>query len=63
MRLKPESYWERQIPDPMRPEPHPCFCIGPQNGDPECPCAMLQKRDETLDAFMAGYKAGKASKQ
>jgi len=24
-----------------------CFCIGPQNGDPVCPCRMrnLQKKD------------------
>lgn len=23
-----------------RPESYPCGCIGPQNGQPECPCLM-----------------------
>lgn len=24
------------------PEPQQCFCVGPQNGDPVCPCQMRQ---------------------
>jgi hypothetical protein len=28
-----------------QPEPlHPCNCIGPQNGEPRCPCAMRNVR-------------------
>ena len=27
------------------PAPHACFCIGPQNGDPACPCAMRRRFD------------------
>lgn len=25
-------------------EPRPCFCIGPQNGEPFCPCEMRRRR-------------------
>lgn len=23
---------------------NPCFCIGPQNGEPFCPCEMISKK-------------------
>lgn len=26
--------------NPKDPEMHACFCIGPQNGQPLCPCQM-----------------------
>jgi hypothetical protein len=33
-----------------------CFCIGPQNGEPECPCRMrnrpLMTNDELFDLLM-----------
>ncbi len=31
--------------------PHACFCIGPQNGEPYCPCKMRQ-----LGVFRRGDK-------
>ena len=33
--------WEN-IRDAYKPdiEIRPCFCVGPQNGDPVCPCQM-----------------------
>ena len=31
--------WRHQA-GPSKVETHPCFCIGPQNGEPLCPCRM-----------------------
>ena len=33
-----------------------CFCIGPQNGEPYCPCRMRERRDRS--GFMDGYRLG-----
>lgn len=33
-----------------------CFCIGPQNGEPYCPCQMREGRD--CSDFMKGYRLG-----
>lgn len=27
-------------PDDRKQQVRPCFCVGPQNGQPACPCAM-----------------------
>jgi hypothetical protein len=27
-------------------QPHACFCIGPQNGEPLCPCRMRHRERE-----------------
>lgn len=41
------------------PRPHACYCVGPQNGDPACPCAMRAKQNEANRAWLDGYEAGK----
>ena len=39
--------------------PSQCFCIGPQDGEPECPCRMRAKSDEKAEAFRDGFEAGR----
>lgn len=59
---QPEHAWE--IKPTAEPEPRPCFCVGPQNGEPLCPCAMRAKtgsdRALWLDGFEAGRRAAEA---
>ena len=31
---------QRMVDSPSQFHPQPCHCIGPQNGQPACPCAM-----------------------
>lgn len=49
---------------PVHPFPQSCFCVGPQNGDPECPCRMRArsafKSNDWLDGFEAGQKFAEA---
>lgn len=53
---QPEHAWE--ITPSNEPEPRPCFCVGPQNGEPLCPCAMRARRDSRTDDWLDGFKAG-----
>lgn len=39
------SVWEASLNE-KEPAPHPCFCVGPQNGEPLCPCGMRSKHAE-----------------
>jgi len=32
--------WASQIAKDWFTNPHPCFCVGRQNGEPVCPCRM-----------------------
>lgn len=32
-----------------------CFCIGPQNGDPVCPCQMAQYQEDQLAKLALEY--------
>ncbi len=34
------SHWLHEPAPKREAQPHACFCIGPQNGQPECPCRM-----------------------
>lgn len=44
---------------PMRPLPQPCYCVGPQNGDPVCPCAMRTREAYKSNDWLDGFEAGK----
>lgn len=47
MRSKMEWKGTHGMTEKIRSEqPRACFCIGPQNGDPICPCGMRAKRAE-----------------
>jgi len=35
-------------PPPRGPLASECFCVGPQNGEPMCPCAMKAERQARL---------------
>lgn len=46
---------------PIHALPQPCFCVGPQNGDPVCPCAMRNRSATNISAWLAGFRAGQKS--
>lgn len=50
--------WESESGNP---QPHPCFCIGPQNGEPECPCRMRIRRNEKNADWLKGFEPGRKS--
>ena len=35
-----KSHWELSMDRLVADHVHPCNCIGPQNGEPKCPCMM-----------------------
>ncbi len=36
--------------------PRECFCVGPQNGDPVCPCQMPDyRRQKLMEAMTKAY--------
>ena len=37
-----------QSPSPKDHETRACFCVGPQNGNPVCPCRMAQYEEDQL---------------
>jgi hypothetical protein len=46
---------------PQATEMHTCGCVGPQNGDPVCPCRMPEYNrrkmaDMALELFMGKHK-------
>lgn len=42
-----DAYWQNQDrSSALGDEPHACFCVGPQDGQPLCPCAMKGVRIE-----------------
>lgn len=65
MRLKEPNMWERIIDgSEEKSGSHACFCVGPQNGETECPCAIRNRRtnDQYLKGYMDGLKAAKKEK-
>lgn len=46
---------------PIHALPQPCFCVGPQNGDPVCPCAMRNHLGAGNKAWLDGFEAGRKS--
>ncbi len=42
------SEWQKIETPEREPEMRSCFCIGPQNGDPVCPCRMRDRAPENL---------------
>jgi hypothetical protein len=44
-----------------RSDTHACFCVGPQNGEDKCPCAMRRKRSKSNLDWLKGFEAGRKS--
>jgi hypothetical protein len=57
------AFWEHKTD---REAPHACFCIGPQNGEPLCPCMMRGRaieRSKMREEILAEIEANKPKRK
>lgn len=57
--------WQRKKSGDWGDQPRTCFCIGPQDGAPLCPCRMrarAREREEMRKEILTEIEAGKKSR-